>query len=101
MNRVVNRQRRAVGKDYQSISAWLKHQVKLAVNNMANFEEVVVREAVDQQVDGLICGHIHRAGIRMIDSVLYNNAGDWVESCTALAENWQGQLGIVEWRQAG
>jgi carboxymethylenebutenolidase len=54
--------------------------------------------AAGSKVDGLICGHIHRAGIREIGSVLYTNTGDWVESCTALAENHAGRLGIIEWR---
>ena len=97
-NRWFNLGRRRVGGDYCSLSSWLKHQVKIVVNYMGRFEEVVAREAAVAQVDGLICGHIHRAGIREIGPVLYTNAGDWVESCTALAENQAGHLGIIEWR---
>jgi UDP-2,3-diacylglucosamine pyrophosphatase LpxH len=98
MNRWFNVGRRSVKGEYRSLSSWLKHQVKIVVNYMGRFEEVVAEEADVQQVDGLICGHIHRAGIREINTVLYTNAGDWVESCTALAENQTGQLGIIEWR---
>jgi hypothetical protein len=29
--------------------------------------------------------------------VLYCNDGDWVESCTALVEDWQGGLSIIRW----
>jgi UDP-2,3-diacylglucosamine pyrophosphatase LpxH len=76
----------------------MKHRVKIVVNYMGRFEEAVAREAAEHRVDGLICGHIHRAGIREINKVLYTNAGDWVESCTALAENHAGQLGVIEWR---
>ncbi len=39
-------------------------------------------------VDGwhaVVRGHIHRAEIRVIDSVLYCNDGDWVEICTTQA----------------
>ncbi len=32
-------------------------------------------------------------------NALYTNSGDWVESCTALAENYDGQLGVIEWSQ--
>lgn len=98
-NRWFNFGRRTMRREYRSLSSWLKHQVKIVVNYMGRFEETVAREAADHQVDGLICGHIHRAGIREIDAVLYSNSGDWVESCTALAENHCGRLGVIEWRR--
>ena len=87
-----------MGKDDRSLSAWLKYQMKIAGNFLGNFEKIVIQEVAAHQVDGLICGHIHRAGIREIGTFLYSNSGDWVESCTALAENHAGKLGIVEWR---
>ena len=37
--------------------------------------------------------------MRDIDGVLYCNDGDWVESCTALAEDETGQFSIITWRQ--
>lgn len=98
LNRWFNFGRRKTGKEYRTLSLWLKHQVKIVVNFMGRFDEVVTREAQKQRVDGLICGHIHRAGIREIKTMLYTNAGDWVESCTALAENHSGRLGVIEWR---
>ena len=97
LNRFCNLGRRRMGYEYRSVSSWLKHQVKIVVNYMGRFEEVVAQEGMDNQVDGLICGHIHRAGIREIGQVLYSNSGDWVESCTALAENHNGRLGLVQW----
>ena len=48
--------------------------------------------------DGVVCGHIHKAEIRMIDGMLYCNDGDWVESLTALNEDHAGRLEIVEWK---
>jgi hypothetical protein len=48
-------------------------------------------------VDGVICGHIHKAEMRDIDGVAYVNDGDWVESCTALVEHMDGRLEILEW----
>jgi UDP-2,3-diacylglucosamine pyrophosphatase LpxH len=98
INSRLNLKRRQTHRKQWSFSAWMKHRVKIAVNVLGRFEKVVVRKAVEHQVEGLICGHIHRAGIREIENMLYTNAGDWVESCTALAENHTGQLGIVEWR---
>ena len=94
LNRVANR-----GKESRSLSVWLQHQIKIAANFLGNFERIVLREVAVHQVDGLICGHLHRAGITEIGHALYSNSGDWVESCTALAENHAGRLGIVEWRR--
>jgi hypothetical protein len=45
----------------------------------------------------VICGHIHKAEMREIDGVTYVNDGDWVESCTALVEHFDGRLEILEW----
>ena len=97
LNRWVNRMRNGLGLEYRSLSAWFKHQVKIVVNYIGSFEEVVVREVEENNVDGLICGHIHQASIKNIGDILYTNSGDWVESCTALAENHDGTLGVVEW----
>jgi hypothetical protein len=35
--------------------------------------------------------------MREIDSILYCNDGDWVESCTALVEHMDGRLEILRW----
>ena len=56
-------------------------------------------EARRRGVDGVVCGHIHHAEIRTIDGVLYCNDGDWVESCTALVEDFQGRLRIIRWAE--
>ncbi len=45
----------------------------------------------------MVCGHIHHAEIRTIDGILYCNDGDWVESCSALVEDFDGRLRIVRW----
>jgi UDP-2,3-diacylglucosamine pyrophosphatase LpxH len=57
----------------------------------------VADEARRRGVDGVICGHIHKAECRMIDGIEYINDGDWVESCTALVEHADGRLEILEW----
>jgi UDP-2,3-diacylglucosamine pyrophosphatase LpxH len=96
-NRVVNYVRRKSGFTYWSLAAFLKGRVKNAVHYMSNFESAVAFEAARKNVDGLICGHIHRAEISEINDVLYCNCGDWVESCTALVEHMDGTLEIIHW----
>ena len=89
--------RRRLGLPYWSLSAFLKHKVKNAVQFIDNYEHAVASEARRRGVDGVVCGHIHPAEIRTIDGVMYCNDGDWVESCTALVEDFEGRLSIVHW----
>lgn len=92
-----NRGRRLLGMDYWSLSAFAKQRVKTAVNVISRFEEAVARECRKRGLDGVICGHIHHAEIRDIDGVTYHNCGDWVESCTALAEDFNGKIHVIRW----
>jgi len=92
-----NSVRRLLGFRYWSLSAFLKHRVKNAVQYVSQYEEVVAEEARKRGVDGVVCGHIHHAEMRDFDGILYCNDGDWVESCTALVEHRNGQLEIVNW----
>ena len=89
--------RRSAGVGYWSLSKYLKHKVKQAVNFIGEFEGMQAREARKHGADGVICGHIHHASLRQIDSILYVNTGDWVESCTAVAETWEGELRVIRW----
>ncbi len=77
------------------VSGFLKHCVKRSVNMIGRYEAKLVREARRHGVDGIICGHIHRAELRDIAGITYGNSGDWVESCTALVEHHGGRLAIV------
>ncbi|RQT47881.1 UDP-2,3-diacylglucosamine diphosphatase [Burkholderia cepacia] len=97
LNRWFNRIRSRLGFQYWSLSQYLKHQVKNAVNFISQFENVMTDEARRRGCDGVVCGHIHKAEIRDIDGVLYCNDGDWVESLSALVETMEGELKIVYW----
>ena len=59
----------------------------------------MAHEVQRRGVDGVVCGHIHRAEIRQLDGVLYCNDGDWVESCSALIEDRSGSLSIWNWTE--
>jgi len=96
-NTVLNRFRRMFGVGYWSFSAWAKLKVKEAVNFIGDFEETLAAEARRRGVDGVVCGHIHHATIKDIDGVRYVNTGDFVESCTAVAEHEDGTFEILHW----
>ncbi|MGK7296464.1 MAG: UDP-2,3-diacylglucosamine diphosphatase [Candidatus Wenzhouxiangella sp. M2_3B_020] len=96
LNRYVDWCRGRLGLDHWSLAAAVKHKVKKAVKYISNFECAVTHEARRRNVDGLVCGHIHRAELTDIDGVTYMNCGDWVESCTALVEHHDGTLELLQ-----
>ncbi len=97
INRWFNFARRKLGFGYWSLSAHLKRQVKEAVKYIGNFEEAVVKAARQRGMHGVICGHIHHAVVTEFDGITYANCGDWVESCTALTEDAEGNLSLIDW----
>ena len=98
LNRAVNAVRSRLGYPYWSLSQYLKQKVKSAMMHIADFEKAVIDEARRHGADGIVCGHIHRPMIRQVDKVTYFNAGDWVESCTALVEHHDGRMDLIEWQ---
>jgi UDP-2,3-diacylglucosamine pyrophosphatase LpxH len=96
-NILLNAVRRRFKLPYWSLSAHLKRKVKNAVQYVSSFEEALAHEALSRGMDGIVCGHIHCAEIRQIGEITYYNDGDWVESCTALAEDSRGEISIVDW----
>lgn len=97
LNRYLNSVRARLGLPYWSLSAYLKHKVKKAVNYVSDFERAVAADARRRGYDGVVCGHIHRAEMRSMEGTLYCNDGDWVESCSALVEHRDGRLERVYW----
>jgi len=97
VNRWFNGVRRLLGYPYWSLSQWLKRQVKGAVKAINLFETALAAEAKRRGFDGVVCGHIHHAEMRMVNGILYVNDGDWVESCTALVEHHDGRLELLDW----
>jgi UDP-2,3-diacylglucosamine pyrophosphatase LpxH len=71
--------------------------VKNAVSIIGRFEEALTLEARETGVDGVICGHIHFADMHDRMGIHYINTGDWVESCTAIAETEEGAFELIRW----
>ncbi len=97
VNPYINWLRRKFDLPHWSLSAYLKQKAKRAVQYIGSFEEAVAEAARRRGVETVICGHIHRAEMRDIGGVLYCNDGDWVESCTSLVEDMNGQLRLIDW----
>jgi UDP-2,3-diacylglucosamine pyrophosphatase LpxH len=82
-----------------SLAAFVKFKVKNLVQFISDYEESIVSTLQDQSLDGVICGHIHHAEIKEIDGFLYVNTGDFVESCSAIVEHFNGTLELVKWHK--
>ncbi len=92
-----NRIRQRFGLNYTSLSQAIKLRVKRACTFISDFEDTLANEARRRGMDGVICGHIHKAEARKTaDGLDYFNCGDWVESCTALVEHEDGKLQIID-----
>ena len=98
LNVVLNFLRKRIGiKKYWSLSKYVKDNVKSSVSFISDFEAVLSTHAKNKGYDGIICGHIHKAEIRDIEDIEYLNCGDWVESCTAIIETYEGEFKIINW----
>ena len=98
INNKFNWIRRKLGFGYWSISKYLKHKVKSAVDFMFQFEINLTEYCRKRGFDGVICGHIHHAEIKEINGIIYMNDGDWVESLTALVEHHDGRWEIITYK---
>ncbi|WP_411823896.1 UDP-2,3-diacylglucosamine diphosphatase [Leptospira sp. 'Mane'] len=95
-NSLLNKFRKFFGKEYWSLSGYLKSKVKTVLANITKFESILVQYAKDHNVDGVICGHTHTPGMTTIGSTIYMNDGDWVDSCTFIAESWDGHFYLLD-----
>jgi UDP-2,3-diacylglucosamine pyrophosphatase LpxH len=101
VNAGLNFTRRLLGLSHWSLSQWAKLKVKNATNYLSDYEQGLAALAQRHRVDGVICGHVHHATIHEDLGVRYINCGDWVESCTAVAEHGNGSFEIVAWHDRG
>lgn len=99
INTKFNYIRHKFGFGYWSLSKFLKSRVKKAVGFIFKFEETLANYCNKKGYDGVICGHIHTPEIKVINETIYMNDGDWVESCSALVEHYDGKWEIVYWKQ--
>lgn len=95
INAVYNHGRRMLGLKYWSLSQYVKLKVKRACTFISRFEQTLIHEARRRELDGVVCGHIHKAEHRVEDGVEYFNCGDWVESCTVLVEHDCGKMEVL------
>ena len=56
------------------------------------FEGAAVNYAKLKGFDAILCGHIHQPALKVLDDIIYLNTGDWVENCSYITEDYNGNL---------
>jgi UDP-2,3-diacylglucosamine pyrophosphatase LpxH len=99
MNRVYNKWRAFIGKDYYSVSKAIKGRVKSAVSFVDKYEVQLQKLAHQRECEGIICGHIHTPADKQVEDIHYLNSGDWVESLSAIIEHHDGRMELVTYQE--
>lgn len=92
LNRWQNAIRRFFGLREWSLAQWVKQSVKRSIQFINNYEQLVISAAKNQNVDGVICGHIHAAADKQFNDIRYLNSGCWVEFCSYIVEYDDGTI---------
>jgi UDP-2,3-diacylglucosamine pyrophosphatase LpxH len=100
LNRFVHWIHELSGRPYWSLAQHIKSKLGKAQRYIDAFQHASIHAAREAGVDGVVCGHIHKADLIERDGITYCNDGDWVESCTALVEHDDGELELIAWRPA-
>ena len=97
LNRHRNNFRARLGLPYWSLSAYLKHKVKMALNYATAFEEAVAQEARNRGHHGVVCAI--STGLkcaRLAAPCTAMTATGWTRR-TALVEHHDGRLELIAW----
>jgi UDP-2,3-diacylglucosamine pyrophosphatase LpxH len=97
LNKCFNYLRRLFGKKPYSFSQYIKTRVKSAVSPTSTYERQLTQLAKFKECQAIVCGHTHKAAIKNLGDILYMNSGDWVESMTALTEDFEGNWQLVSY----
>lgn len=97
VNRWYNRFRSWRNNHYWSLAGYIKQHIKGANEAIARYRNATCKRAAEMGLDGVICGHIHHPEEHIINGIHYINDGDWIENCSALCEDNNGNLELVHW----
>ena len=95
-NNCYNWLRRIFGKKYRSLSMlYLTSERQEDISD--NYAQMVIAGVKyrNENLSGVVVGHLHHPSIKEIDGFIYANDGDWFTNTTALVEDKHGQLKII------
>jgi UDP-2,3-diacylglucosamine pyrophosphatase LpxH len=96
-NRWFNRIRAWQNGHYWSLAGYIKQRIKGANSAIKRYKNAIASRAAALKLDGVICGHIHHPESDIVNGIHYINDGDWVENCSALVEDMQGKMKLIDW----
>jgi UDP-2,3-diacylglucosamine pyrophosphatase LpxH len=100
-NALVNRARAGLGLPGWHLAGATKDIVKTAVQLACGVDMRMQGRCERAGLQGVVCGHTHHPEIRDLgEGITYYNCGDWVDSCTALAEDCEGNIHLIRAREA-
>jgi UDP-2,3-diacylglucosamine pyrophosphatase LpxH len=97
LNRWYNFIRSKHGYPYWSLAGYIKTRIRGANDAIARYRNAAIKRAKKEGLDGIVCGHIHHPEMTTVDGITYYNDGDWVENCSALTEDHEGNMNLVYW----
>jgi len=96
INRIYNRWREKRWLKYFSLVKQIKLIVKIMMTWWSKrFEKKLIKTARQNDCDWIICWHIHKQEDKMLWNIHYLNSWDWLESCTAIVEDFEWNRNIA------
>ena len=79
-----------------TLSKRVKSRIRSLSRYLHTFENLLSDYARSRGSAGVICGHTHAPRLGLVDGVRYCNTGDWVENATAIIEDSEGRLMLIQ-----
>jgi UDP-2,3-diacylglucosamine pyrophosphatase LpxH len=73
----------------------IKRWSKRMLGAFGRFQRRLIEFTRQRGMDGIVCGHVHFPQIVQSDGILFINTGDWLENASALIEQTDGSLELV------
>jgi UDP-2,3-diacylglucosamine pyrophosphatase LpxH len=54
---------------------------------LGNFEKTIIDYTRRKKLDGVICGHTHKPELKIVNNLIYANAGDFVKNSTFITQS--------------
>jgi len=89
INFIYNKVRKLFGLNYWSFSAYMKKRVKNIIKFLTEYKKASMQLVKEKNCDSILMGHTHSPEII---SGEYYNTGDFVESCSYIIEDLEGNL---------
>ena len=92
INWIYNKIRKLFGLNYWSFSAYLKKKVKNIIKFLTEYKKASMQLVKDKNCDSIMIGHTHSPEIILGE---YYNTGDFVESCSYIIEDLEGNIKLL------